>query len=611
MSRRGAAALLALTAVLASTGCQGGESVVPSRPPPSAAGPAPVDEPTRVVTLGFAGDVHFQLHLATLLDHPRGALGPITRTLRRADLTMVNLESAITSGGTRDPKELETPADRYWFRAPPAALDVLERAGVDVVTMANNHGADYGPDGLADTLRAARRSPIPVVGVGPDRGAALTPYRVTVNDTDLAFFAADASPREGSSSVWEAGAATPGSPPPATRGRSAPSRQRSARPPATRSRWSTCTGGPRAHVPEPRAGADGAGPRRRRRRRGRRHPRPCPAGRRLARRHLRRVRPWQLHLVPRPPSRQRSPPAACEGRARGVRRVGPRADPALRSTTAAARRVTHSCGRPVARAAGLRGSGCPTAPGIGVRRWRLAWRPAGVQRVHSADRAGAADTHALHPRPGCPVPWSDLRYLRLSHVGFDGRHHLGELVVAARHARDVAGVFARLYDARWPIRQMRLASDFDGDDARSMAADNTSAYNCRRVAGSATWSNHAFGAAIDINPVENPYLVDGSVRPADGRSFAQLDRSAGSSVRPGPSGRVTSWSGRSRRSAGSGAGRGRPPTTSTSPRGAGERGRTRSARAVAALVEGHVDPLEALVSLGLARRPRRHGGPPR
>ena len=210
MNRRRLAALLAVTAVLASTGCLGSESVDPPRPAPSVADPAPADEPARVVTLGFAGDVHFQLHLAALLDHPRGALGPIARALRRADVTMVNLESAITNGGARDPKELEVPSDRYWFRAPPAALDLLERAGVDVVTMANNHGADYGADGLADTLRAARRSPIPVVGVGRDRGAALTPYRVTVKDTDIAFFAADASPREGSSSVWEAGVNNPG-----------------------------------------------------------------------------------------------------------------------------------------------------------------------------------------------------------------------------------------------------------------------------------------------------------------------------------------------------------------------------------------------------------------
>jgi poly-gamma-glutamate synthesis protein (capsule biosynthesis protein) len=80
---------------------------------------------------------------------------------------------------------------------------------------------------------------------------------------------------------------------------------------------------------------------------------------------------------------------------------------------------------------------------------------------------------------------------------------------------------------------MRLASDFAGDDDRSMAADNTSAYNCRRVAGSDSWSAHAFGGAIDINPVENPYLVDGVVRPVDGRSFARLDRSAGASVPAG------------------------------------------------------------------------------
>jgi poly-gamma-glutamate synthesis protein (capsule biosynthesis protein) len=136
---------------------------------------------------------------------------------------------------------------------------------------------------------------------------------------------------------------------------------------------------------------------------------------------------------------------------------------------------------------------------------------------------------------GCPVPWSELRYLRLPYVDFDGADRVGELVVAARFAHDVVSVFSRLYDARWPIRQMRLASDFDGDDDRSMAADNTSAYNCRRVAGSNRWSAHAYGAAIDINPVENPYLLDGSVRPRAGRPFAGIDRAAGSI---GPAGSI-------------------------------------------------------------------------
>ena len=231
---------------------------------------------------------------------------------------------------------------------------------------------------------------------------------------------------------------------------------------------------------------------------------------------------------------------------------------------------------------------------------------ASIRRIGPALRTRMRSTHG----PRCPVPWSDLRYLRLSHVGFDGRHHLGEMVVAAvtrgtwqESSRGCTTRAGRSGRCGWPATS-------DGDDARSMAADNTSAYNCRRVAGSATWSTHAFGAAIDINPVENPYLVDGpSARRTVGpthSSTGRLDRPC----RPGSSGRVTSWSGRSRRSAGSGAGRGRPRTTSTSPRGAGERGRTRSARLsppLSKVTSTRSKPLCRCAS----RRPRRHGGPPR
>ena len=123
---------------------------------------------------------------------------------------MVNLESAITERGTWDPKDLERPDERYWFRAPARALDVLADAGVDVVTVANNHGADLGPTGLQDTLRAARNAPLAVVGVGQDRAHAFAPYRVRVHGTDLAFLAADASPLESTSSTWTAGRRTPG-----------------------------------------------------------------------------------------------------------------------------------------------------------------------------------------------------------------------------------------------------------------------------------------------------------------------------------------------------------------------------------------------------------------
>ena len=160
--------------------------------------------PTGLVKLAFAGDVHFQLNLESLLDRPsRATLGPIARTLAAADITMVNLETAITSRGTLQPKE-------FRFRTTPAALDVLDKAGVDVVTMANNHAADYGPVGLLDTLRAIRTSPIPVVGVGRDRDAAFRPYRVTVGDTDLAFLGADSTPRETPNRIWGAGPAWAG-----------------------------------------------------------------------------------------------------------------------------------------------------------------------------------------------------------------------------------------------------------------------------------------------------------------------------------------------------------------------------------------------------------------
>jgi poly-gamma-glutamate synthesis protein (capsule biosynthesis protein) len=149
--------------------------------------------PTGDVTLAFAGDMHFELQLAALLKQPEGALGPMTRALAGADLTMINLESAITHRGAPEAKELETPGTRYHFRTSPAALDVLPGAGVDVATMANNHGTDYGPLGLQDTLQALRDSPVHVVGIVANRRATFTPYRVSIRGTTFAFFGADAS----------------------------------------------------------------------------------------------------------------------------------------------------------------------------------------------------------------------------------------------------------------------------------------------------------------------------------------------------------------------------------------------------------------------------------
>ena len=133
-------------------------------------------------------------------------------------------------------------------------------------------------------------------------------------------------------------------------------------------------------------------------------------------------------------------------------------------------------------------------------------------------------------RRGCPVELRDLRYLRMSFVRFDGSPAVGELMVHRDAADAVVQVFRRLYEARWPIARMRLVDDYRGDDELSMAANTTSGYNCRRVAGTDRWSNHAYGRAIDINPVQNPYVVGSSVQPLSGRRFASIDRGADASV---------------------------------------------------------------------------------
>ncbi len=89
-------------------------------------------------------------------------------TLAQADLAVVNLETAVTDGGTAQPKQ-------YVFRAPPSAFDALENGGVDVATMANNHGMDYGVQGLRDSLAAARKARFPVIGIGLDDDQAYKP----------------------------------------------------------------------------------------------------------------------------------------------------------------------------------------------------------------------------------------------------------------------------------------------------------------------------------------------------------------------------------------------------------------------------------------------------
>lgn len=157
------------------------------------------------ITVAFGGDVHFERAGASRLQqNPVTALGPYAgAVLSRADLAIVNLETAVTDGGVAQPKE-------YLFRASPRAFTALRGAGVDVVTMANNHALDYGTAGMSDTLRAAAEASVPVVGIGMDLQQAYRPHVVTVKSRRVAFLGATAVLDEDVLADWMAGPRKPG-----------------------------------------------------------------------------------------------------------------------------------------------------------------------------------------------------------------------------------------------------------------------------------------------------------------------------------------------------------------------------------------------------------------
>jgi hypothetical protein len=175
------------------SGLSVGSSSVPASSAPRTAGagpPSAVAQPSvshratpGTVRIGFAGDVHFMERTRARLADPGTAFGPVAAVLSAPDLTMVNLETAIAVGGRPEAKT-------FTFQAPPTAFAALKAAGVDLVTMANNHAADYGSDGLAQTLAAIRSSGFPVVGIGVNAAAAFAPFYVQANGVRVAFLAA-------------------------------------------------------------------------------------------------------------------------------------------------------------------------------------------------------------------------------------------------------------------------------------------------------------------------------------------------------------------------------------------------------------------------------------
>jgi hypothetical protein len=109
------------------------------------------------------------------------------------------------------------------------------------------------------------------------------------------------------------------------------------------------------------------------------------------------------------------------------------------------------------------------------------------------------------------IKFSELSYLKLTYYGFDGESHNGEMVVNKKVAQDVVDIFKELYEKKFPIEKIQLVDDFNASDEESMKNNNTSAFNYRLISGSSKLSNHSFGFAIDINPVQNPHVVNGKI----------------------------------------------------------------------------------------------------
>jgi hypothetical protein len=123
-------------------------------------------------------------------------------------------------------------------------------------------------------------------------------------------------------------------------------------------------------------------------------------------------------------------------------------------------------------------------------------------------------------RKGCPIPLEKLVYIKLSHWGYDGKVHEGELIVQEEVGDDIVAIFEVLFNNHFPIEKMKLIDEYEGSDDASMEDNNTSAFNCRWVTGKkGVFSKHSYGRAIDINPVANPYVTKKKVLPPAGKAY--------------------------------------------------------------------------------------------
>lgn len=131
-------------------------------------------------------------------------------------------------------------------------------------------------------------------------------------------------------------------------------------------------------------------------------------------------------------------------------------------------------------------------------------------------------TGMSYPEGDCEISYDELRYITVRYTDFSGAEHEGELIANKSVARELCEIFKALYDSDYHIAKMRLVDDYGepGDDNLSMADNNTSAFNYRRVSGSTKLSRHSYGLAVDINPLMNPYIDGDRVAPPAAAAYA-------------------------------------------------------------------------------------------
>ncbi|CAB4922209.1 unannotated protein [freshwater metagenome] len=157
----------------------------------------------KAVTIAFAGDASFEGLSTSVVSNTTGLLSAIEPVMSAADISMVNVETAVGTGGTAVNKE-------FTFQVPAEALDSLDAAGVDVVTMANNHGMDFGKEGFADTLRIKSEGKMPIIGIGKDDTEAYAPYIKEVNGQRIGIIAANDIYPSSMVTWWTAAPGVPG-----------------------------------------------------------------------------------------------------------------------------------------------------------------------------------------------------------------------------------------------------------------------------------------------------------------------------------------------------------------------------------------------------------------